>query len=105
VLLFTEVLFRKAANRIRPRPGANPMIVSYNARAVRNYNVTSSLVHFETNTFSFPLKNALTYYNDGILVVNSEVFGLAPGTDVMILKIFSPKNFAEKIGVFDSKQS
>jgi hypothetical protein len=23
----------------------------------------------------------------------------------MILKIFSPKNFAKKIGVFDSKQS
>jgi hypothetical protein len=31
--------------------------------------------------------------------------GMVPGTDVMILKIFSPKNFAEKIGVFDSKQS
>jgi hypothetical protein len=27
------------------------------------------------------------------------------GTDVMILKIFSPKNLAKKIGVFDSKQS
>jgi hypothetical protein len=30
---------------------------------------------------------------------------LNPGTDVMIFKIFSPKNFAKKIGVFDSKQS
>jgi hypothetical protein len=29
---------------------------------------------------------------------------LYPGTDVMILKIFSPKNL-EKIGVFDSQQS
>jgi hypothetical protein len=28
-----------------------------------------------------------------------------PGTDVMILKIFSPKNSAKKFGVFDSKQS
>jgi hypothetical protein len=28
-----------------------------------------------------------------------------PGTDVMILKIFSPKNLAKKIGVFDPKQS
>jgi hypothetical protein len=28
-----------------------------------------------------------------------------PGTDVMIFKIFSPKNFAKKIGVFYSKQS
>jgi hypothetical protein len=27
------------------------------------------------------------------------------GTDVMIFKIFSPKNFAKKIGVFDSRQS
>jgi DNA-directed RNA polymerase subunit RPC12/RpoP len=28
-----------------------------------------------------------------------------PGTDVMIYKIFSAKNSAKKIGVFDSKQS
>jgi hypothetical protein len=28
-----------------------------------------------------------------------------PGTDVMNLKIFSPKKNCEKIGVFDSKQS
>jgi hypothetical protein len=27
------------------------------------------------------------------------------GTDVMILKTFSPKNLAKKIGVFDSKLS
>jgi hypothetical protein len=27
------------------------------------------------------------------------------GTDVMILKIFSPKKIGEKIGFFDSKQS
>jgi hypothetical protein len=27
------------------------------------------------------------------------------GIDVMILKIFSPKNLAKKFGVFDSKQS
>jgi hypothetical protein len=31
--------------------------------------------------------------------------GEPPGTDVMILKIFSPKKFAKKIGVFDSKKS
>jgi hypothetical protein len=36
-------------------------------------------------------------------VVNSEALGLAPGTDVMIFKIISPKNSAKKIGVFDSK--
>jgi hypothetical protein len=28
-----------------------------------------------------------------------------PGTDVRIYKIFSPKNSAKKVGVFDSKQS
>jgi hypothetical protein len=31
-------------------------------------------------------------------------YDLLPGTDVMILKIFSPKNW-QKIGVFDSTQS
>jgi hypothetical protein len=30
---------------------------------------------------------------------------IAPGTDVMIFKTFSPKNVVKKIGVFDSKQS
>jgi hypothetical protein len=43
-------------------------------------------------------------YNSGVAVVNDEAVGLAPGTDIMILKIFSPK-FSEKSGVFDSKQS
>jgi hypothetical protein len=28
-----------------------------------------------------------------------------PGTDVMIFKMFSPKKSAEKIGVFDQRQS
>jgi hypothetical protein len=31
-------------------PGANPTIVSYNASAVKNYNTTSNLVHFENKT-------------------------------------------------------
>jgi lipoprotein signal peptidase len=34
------------------------------------------------------------------VVVNLEDVGLAPGTDVMILKIFSPKNFAKKMAFF-----
>jgi hypothetical protein len=33
------------------------------------------------------------------------ILTLSPGTDVMIFKIFSPKIFGEKIGVFVSKQS
>jgi hypothetical protein len=38
------------------------MIVSYNAGAVKFYNASSSLVHFENKYFHFTLKNALAYY-------------------------------------------
>jgi hypothetical protein len=36
-------------------------------------------------------------YNAGVVVVNAEDVGLPPGTDVMIFKIFSPKNSAKKL--------
>jgi hypothetical protein len=36
-----------------PTTGANPAIASYNARAVQNYNATSSLVRFENETVFF----------------------------------------------------
>jgi hypothetical protein len=55
--------------------------------------------------FSSTLKNALACYNAGVVVENSGVEGLAPGTDVMILKIFFVEKFSEKIAFFDSKQS
>jgi hypothetical protein len=40
-------------------PGANPTILSYNASVVNFYNATGS-----------PFKNALAYYNAGVVAVN-----------------------------------
>jgi hypothetical protein len=54
-----------------------------------------------TKILSSTLKNALYYYNAGILIENSKI--TPTGTDVMIFYFFSPKN-GETFGVFDSKQ-
>jgi hypothetical protein len=38
-------------------------------------------------------KLALAYHSIGVEVANSQFIGLTPVTDVMISKIFSPKNW------------
>jgi hypothetical protein len=60
-------------------PGANPTIVSYNASAVKIYNATISLVHFENKTIFYKFVMLyVAYFNASVVVVNYEFLESAP---------------------------
>jgi hypothetical protein len=53
------------------KSGANPTMASYNTSVVNFYNAAGSLARFENKNFSYStLKNALAYYNVGVVDVN-----------------------------------
>jgi hypothetical protein len=97
---FEPTIFRSkcidAGDNTTP-PGANPTIASYSASVVKFTALLIAWRVVRLKIIFLRFKNSLAYYNAGVVAVNFKIVGLAPGTDVMILKIFSPKNSAKKM--------
>jgi hypothetical protein len=59
----------------------------------------------KTNIVSSTLKNALAYNNAGVLVVNSEVVGLAPALTQYNLSLLAHEVLEARVGEFASLKS
>jgi hypothetical protein len=88
------------------QPGANPTIASYNVSVVKIYSATNSMVRFRIKIILPLYKNALAYFDAGVVSVCRFKSRRNGSWDRCydFLNIFAEK-VCKKNGVFDSKQS